>query len=184
MGLLHAICPRKVAFVIAATDHGTMIVNRFDYHITRDSRKIGFGVGFDLLGKGSFNPAEVNLVFRLLDLRRQHLGDGVVAIDCGANIGVYTVEWAKHMTGWGSLIAIEAQEWIYYALAGNIAINNCFNARAIHAAVAERQGTMKIPVLDQASAAPRASCTMPRRCQPLCTSGKGRSRSRAVVSAS
>src|ERR1700745_195159 len=34
---------------------------------------------------------------------------------------------------------------IYYALAGNIAINNCFNARAVHAAVTSKPGTMKIP---------------------------------------
>jgi FkbM family methyltransferase len=49
------------------------------------------------------------------------------------------------MTGWGSVLAIEAQERIYYALAGNIAINNCFNAVALHAAVSSEPGTMKIP---------------------------------------
>jgi FkbM family methyltransferase len=52
------------------------------------------------------------------------------------------------MTGWGSVIAIEAQERIYYALAGNIAINNCLNARAILAAVADKPGIMRIPALD------------------------------------
>src|SRR3984885_8591327 len=46
---------------------------------------------------------------------------------------------------WGIVIAIEAQERIYYALAGNLTINNCFNARAIHAAVGAAPGTMKIP---------------------------------------
>ena len=44
------------------------------------------------------------------------------------------------MTGWGIVIAIEAQERIYYALAGNLALNNCFNARAIHAAVSTAPG--------------------------------------------
>jgi FkbM family methyltransferase len=43
------------------------------------------------------------------------------------------------------VLAIEAQERIYYALAGNIAINNCFNAIAVHAAVSSEPGTMKIP---------------------------------------
>lgn len=38
------------------------------------------------------------------------------------------------MTG-GGVLAFEAQERLFYALAGNIAINNCFNARAIHAAI-------------------------------------------------
>jgi FkbM family methyltransferase len=52
------------------------------------------------------------------------------------------------MSGWGQVISIEAQERIFYALAGNIAINNCFNARAIHAAVADKVGTMRIPTPD------------------------------------
>ena len=34
---------------------------------------------------------------------------------------------------------------MYYALPGNIAINNCFNARALHAAVTAKTGVIKIP---------------------------------------
>ena len=49
------------------------------------------------------------------------------------------------MTGWGCVLAIEAQERVYYALAGNIAINNCFNAIAMHAAVSSELGSIKIP---------------------------------------
>jgi len=49
------------------------------------------------------------------------------------------------MTGWGSVLSIEAQERIYYALAGNIAINNCFNAIAVHAAVSSESGMLSIP---------------------------------------
>jgi FkbM family methyltransferase len=49
------------------------------------------------------------------------------------------------MTGWGSVLSIEAQERIYYALAGNIAINNCFNAFAVHGAVSSEGGVLKIP---------------------------------------
>src|SRR5260370_38399351 len=52
------------------------------------------------------------------------------------------------MNGWGEVIAIAAQERLFYALAGNIAINNCFNARAVHAAVAAKVGVMKIPMPD------------------------------------
>jgi FkbM family methyltransferase len=84
----------------------------------------------------------------MLALRRRYHGDGVLAIDCGANIGVHTIEWAKAMTGWGSVLSIEAQERIYYALAGNIAINNCFNVMAVHAAVSSKPGVMKMPSPD------------------------------------
>jgi FkbM family methyltransferase len=135
--------PRKIAFVVASTEHGTMIVNRFDEH--RLPGNTGFGVGYQLFETASYDPGDVTTLLTLLDLRRRYHGDGVVAVDCGANIGVHTVEWARHMTGWGVVVAIEAQERIYYALAGNLAINNCFNARAIHAAVASAPGSMKIP---------------------------------------
>jgi FkbM family methyltransferase len=137
---------RKIAFVLAATDHGTMIINRFDYHMTDADR--GFGVGFDLLNSSSFDPTSVGFAASLLSLRRHYFGDGVTAIDCGANVGVFTIEWARAMTGWGSVIAIEAQERIFYALAGNIAINNCFNARAIFAAASDKSGVIKAPALD------------------------------------
>ncbi|HVZ50966.1 MAG TPA: FkbM family methyltransferase [Pseudolabrys sp.] len=137
---------RKLAFVLAASNHGTMIVNRFDYRMVGPDQ--GFGVGRQLLENGAFDPLEVELALQLLETRRRFHGDGAVAIDCGANIGVHTIEWATAMTGWGSVIAIEAQERIYYALAGNIAVNNCFNAIAMNAAVAAENGIMKIPVPD------------------------------------
>lgn len=138
--------PRRIAFVLAAADHGTLIVNRFDHHATGTGQ--AFGVGLQILRGAAYDPQEVDLALQLLELRRRHFGDGVMAIDCGANIGVHTIEWAKRMTGWGSVLAIEAQERIFYALAGNIAINNCFNARAVFAAVAGQEGRMRVPIPD------------------------------------
>jgi FkbM family methyltransferase len=134
---------RKIAFVLASSEHGTMIVNRLDYRAIDGSGVIG--VAFQILESGSFDIREVKLALELLRLRHKYYGDGAVAFDCGANIGVHTIEWAKMMTGWGSVIAIEAQERIYYALAGNIAINNCFNAIAVHGAVSAESGVMQIP---------------------------------------
>lgn len=141
---------RKLAFVLTATNHGTMIVNRFDHRMVGPNQ--GIGVGYQLLESGAFDPVEVEVALQLLDLRRRFHGDGAVAIDCGANIGVHTIEWATSMTGWGSVIAIEAQERLYYALAGNIAINNCFNAIAMHAAVSSETGIMRMPVPDYLTA--------------------------------
>lgn len=137
---------RKLAYVLAAENHGTMIVNRLDYRMTSETE--GYGVGFSVLETGSHAGEEVNFLASLLALRRQYHGDGVFAVDCGANIGVHTVAWARAMSGWGSVLAIEAQERVFYALAGNIALNNCFNAHAVHAAVAARDGTMSIPCPD------------------------------------
>ncbi|MBU2856905.1 FkbM family methyltransferase [Acidithiobacillus ferrooxidans] len=136
---------RPIAFVTASTNHGTMIVNRNDYRIVPGG---AFGVGHQILTSSSFDQPEVDLVLQLLSARRTHHGDGVFAIDCGANIGAHTIEWAKLMYGWGSVVAFEAQERIFYALAGNIAINNCFNARAEWAAVGAGNGFIGVPSPD------------------------------------
>jgi FkbM family methyltransferase len=137
---------RKLAFVLASSNHGTMIVNRLDYRMAGDDR--GIGVGYQVLEAAAFDPIEVELALQLIEARKRIHGDGVVAIDGGANIGVHTIEWATAMTGWGSVIAVEAQERIYYALAGNIAINNCFNAIAMHAAISSEPGIMLVPMPD------------------------------------
>jgi FkbM family methyltransferase len=50
------------------------------------------------------------------------------------------------MTGWGQIVAFEAQERLFHALCGNVAINNCFNARTIFAAVTSQTGMMRVPV--------------------------------------
>lgn len=122
----------RVAFVLAGTDHGTMIVNRLDWYEKEDGGAIG--VGLALLNNGSYAATETRFLAELLTGLRETRGDGVVALDIGANIGTFTIAWAQHMEGWGEVIAIEPQERVFYALAGNIALNNCFNARAILAA--------------------------------------------------
>ncbi|HTK34258.1 MAG TPA: FkbM family methyltransferase [Caulobacteraceae bacterium] len=136
---------RPVAFVLVSTEHGTMLVNRHDYGRLGETT---YGVGHQLLTSSSYDAEEVALLLSLLGFRREHFGDGVIAIDCGANIGVHTVEWARFMHGWGEVIAFEAQERIFYALAGNVALNNCFNARAIWAAVGAGSGRIGVPIPD------------------------------------
>src|SRR3974390_1002335 len=132
VGVIMPDAKHKIAFVLASSDHGTMIVNRFDYRMV--NQEAGYGVGFQILEDGAYNKAEIELTSNLLQLRRTYFGDGVVAVDCGANIGVHTIEWAKKTSGWGSIVAIEAQKGIFYALAGNIAIKNFFNAIRVFAA--------------------------------------------------
>jgi FkbM family methyltransferase len=137
---------RPVTYVLAVTNHGSMIVNRKDYRDTGGG--MSYGVGFQLLTQGAFDPDEVQFALGLLGLRRDNFGPGVVAIDGGANIGVHTVEWARHMHGWGKVIAFEAQEYVFYALAGNIALNNCWNASARWSALGEREGHIDVPEPD------------------------------------
>ena len=135
---------RPLPFVLVSSGHGTLIVNRCNDHHMIDEQR-GYGVGHQIFQTSYFDPPEVQLATQLLSLRREFFGPGVVAIDGGANIGVHTIEWAKFMHGWGTVIAVEAQERIFYALAGNVAINNCFNARVLHAALGAEEGSLSIP---------------------------------------
>jgi hypothetical protein len=64
--------PRKLAFVLAASDHGTIIVNRYDYHFVDQNR--GFGVGLDILETAAFDRDGVDFAAGLLTLRRQYYG--------------------------------------------------------------------------------------------------------------
>ena len=133
---------RPLAFVLASTQHGSILVNRHDYAENVHGR---YGVGSQLLESSAYDPEEISLALQLLNNRRAHFGDGVVAIDCGANIGIHTIEWAKFMYGWGEVLAFEAQERIFYALAGNITLNNCFNAYARWAAIGAENGEILVP---------------------------------------
>lgn len=135
--------PRPIAFILAASNHGPMIVNRHDYNVHVGGSR--YGVGHDLLQHSSYSADEVAFARALLERRRRYFGDGVVALDGGANIGVHTIEWARHMHGWGRVLSFEAQEVVYYALAGNIALNNCLNARAQLAALGECTGELTVP---------------------------------------
>jgi hypothetical protein len=137
---------RPVPFVLISTNHGTMIVNRNDYRMIDSNR--AYGVGHQLLNTSSFDQQEVDFALWLIERRRINYGAGVIAIDCGANIGVHTIEWARLMHSWGEVIAFEAQEKIFYALAGNIAINNCLNVTARLAAVGSHCSSIQIPELN------------------------------------
>lgn len=61
---------------------------------------------------------------------------------------MHKVEWARFLYGWSHVVAFEAQEKIYYALCGNIALNNCLNVNALNSAVGNRCGQIDIPEPD------------------------------------
>jgi FkbM family methyltransferase len=142
-----SISQKKNNFILVSTNHGLMIINRHDQIIFNNEKQeeIGYGVGYDLLERSIFNPHEINLGFLFLETARKKNGDGVVAVDCGANLGVHTLEWANFLSGWGKVISIEAQEKIYYALAGNIILNNNLNVKALNVAVGDSVKKIQIP---------------------------------------
>ncbi len=56
---------RKLAFVLASSKHGTMIVNRLDYRMVNAEQ--GFGVGFQILESAAFDPDEVKMAIDVLE---------------------------------------------------------------------------------------------------------------------
>ncbi|KVE31737.1 methyltransferase FkbM [Burkholderia sp. TSV86] len=138
----------KVSYILASTIHGTLIVNRNDEN---QNDKYGiYGVGWNILETGAFYKNDIDLLVAILKLKKSLMNGKrkIVAIDCGANIGVHTVEFARALEGAGEVISIEAQRPVYYALCGNIAINNCLNVEAKNAAIGDTNGTLKIPNVD------------------------------------
>jgi FkbM family methyltransferase len=136
----------RISFVLAATAHGPMIVNRFDQRVIDGQ---GIGVGLQLLENGTFDPDQCSLGIDLLTQRREHFGDGVVAIDAGANIGAFSITWGRMMRNWGAVLAVEPQLPLFYALAGNVALNNLHTTvRPMLAAFGASNGFIEVPMLD------------------------------------
>lgn len=136
------------AFILANTRHGAMILNRFDVTQAQDLPGHSIGVGGEVLEFGEYQASEGNAIIQLMLMRRQSVGDGVIVLDIGANIGAHTCRWARACDGWGEVHAFEAQDRVFYALAGNIAIGNHFNAHAYHLAVGSRCGRLAIPSMN------------------------------------
>lgn len=146
VGVGRPINMRTLGFVLAASDHGPLIVSRFDFNHAQGGGT--YGVGAQILGRGVYEWDEVLLIREELDRLRLGRGDGIVALDIGANIGVMSIEMAKHMQGWGQVRAFEAQERLFYALCGNIALSNLYNINATFAAVGNDTGSIDIPFPD------------------------------------
>lgn len=137
----------KVPFVLASSAHGPIILNRIDWRaLSKDS--VEFGVGTDILVNGEFDLPLISLTLGVLETRRRERGAGVLALDVGANIGVYSMEWARAMEGWGSVLSFEPQERMFYALAGNLALNNLFNVKAMNKAVGRYDAVVDMPAPD------------------------------------
>lgn len=137
---------RSVNFILASTDQGTFIVNRNDYNL--DAQNNRYGVGWNLFGHSSWEKETLDLTCRLLTERWKQKKVDMTILDCGANIGIHSVHWARHCYGWGKVKAYEAQPTLFYALAGNSVINNLSNIEPYNLAIGQRKGQILVPNLD------------------------------------
>jgi FkbM family methyltransferase len=85
-----------------------------------------------------------------LDLFRQLLRPGDVAMDVGANIGAHTVGMARMVQSAGAVVAFEPQRAIYDILCNNLHLNAITNVRALRQAAGSAPGVIRVPPLDYA----------------------------------
>lgn len=75
---------------------------------------------------------------------RERLAPGDVFVDVGANIGYCTLLASGLVGEAGRVVSIEASPRIFGQLSGNLAANRVRNVRALHVAVSDAPGTIRI----------------------------------------
>jgi FkbM family methyltransferase len=121
--------PRPNEFV------ATVAGNRQLYLQYRDT------IGITTLLEGSFESAEVNCL-------RTHLGPGSIAIDVGANIGIFTIPLADKVGKNGQIWAFEPIPENIHRLKKNISLNNLQNIKIRECAVGDKKSNTKIYVCE------------------------------------
>jgi len=112
--------------------HGIMMYLRQDMYVGRSFAEYG-----------EFSEGEVEVF-------RQCLGPGNVALDIGANLGAHTLPLAQLVGPSGAVFAFEPQRVLFQILCGNVALNDIGNVRALPFALGRSAGSIKVPALDYA----------------------------------
>jgi FkbM family methyltransferase len=95
------------------------------------------GVCPSLIQDGCFEPYETELV-------TQEIKPGQVVVDIGANIGYYTLLFARQVGPTGKVIAFEPDPGNFQLLKKNVRANGYHNVVLMQKAVANRTGTMRL----------------------------------------
>lgn len=118
--------------ILVSTDHGSMIVNRFDCN----HEQVGHGQW--LLDHGSASSIEANETYHAL----RGVADPVI-FDIGSNIGTYAT-WIAKLFPTGTVHCFEPQQAVFQILCGNLAINNFYNCYAHNIAVGAANDFIKV----------------------------------------
>lgn len=118
--------------ILVSSDHGSMIVNRFDCN----HEQVGHGQW--LLDHGSASSIEANEAYNCLKSL-----ENPTIFDIGANIGTYTTWLAKFFPK-GKIYCFEAQRLVFQMLCGNISINNFDNCYTYNMAVGKNNGFISV----------------------------------------
>jgi len=115
---------------MVAGRHGHFLFNKNDLFIGRS-----------LETYGEWSEPCIALLLKCLSL-----GDTV--LDVGANIGTFTVPFAKEVGETGNVHGFEPQRSAYQFLCANLALNEIQNATVHNAGVGNSNGSIDVPVLD------------------------------------
>ena len=121
--------------VLVSSDHGLMIVNRFDCTL---EGKVGQSQW--LLDHGNVSIPELQDTVNALtekDIKNP------IIFDIGANIGTYT-SLVSRFYYTGKIYSFEPQRPVFQMLCGNIALNNLYNCYAYNIALGEQNELREI----------------------------------------
>lgn len=117
--------------IIVPTIYGQMLVNRHDINQSEALIKTGMAIDCD----------EIEALGRLIPN-----GGGVV--DVGANVGTYTLRFARAVGSRGWVHAFEPQRPIFHMLAGSVALGGYTNVVCHQLVVGARTGKVELPQFD------------------------------------
>ncbi|MBI1778512.1 MAG: FkbM family methyltransferase [Proteobacteria bacterium] len=110
--------------------HGRFVVPTADQYIAQSLNLYG-----------EYSEREVDLFARIV-------GRGATVVEGGAHIGALSVPLGKRIGASGRLICFEPQYLLWQMLAHNLRSNGISHGEAVHAALGDRDGTIKVPSLD------------------------------------
>jgi len=127
----------KDPFVKVRSKHGQIVINLNDIYISNS-----------IIENGTWEIDEINFLKELLLQHKNIYGDGVVALDCGANLGVHTLEFSKLMKNWGEVHSFEPQKRVYNALSKTLSLNKTTNVYSYNLALGKEEAFIEVPKLD------------------------------------
>eukprot|EP00392_Amoebophrya_sp_AT5.2_P007993 g8012.t1 len=96
-------------------------------------------VGNQFLVDGTWMPVEVELL-------RAFLPEGSTVVDAGANIGGFTLPFAKRVGRRGMVYAFEPFRVLFQHLTANVALNGLLNVVTFQHGLGEKFQTVKLPI--------------------------------------
>jgi FkbM family methyltransferase len=118
--------------ILVSTDHGTMVINRFDC----DHNRVGHAQW--LLDHGNADSIEAFVCIRLMEAIANP-----IMFDVGANIGTLPTIIANVLRH-SEIYCFEPQHEVFKLLCGNLAINNLHSCSAFNLALGKANATVAV----------------------------------------